>query len=174
MGRAGAGARFGRCTAASLRRWHRRLAPRRSTIGPLRRSHHRRDKCARHADFASIWPVSGELSLAKRGRMPRMPKIAARRSIRTHRAMISERWLSGRKRRFAKSVTGKLVRRFESCPLRSVASGFVRGLRRFGRGVRAHRRGHQMNQRSNRYRHRITPAISHQGFRAGGASSWEM
>ena len=29
-----------------------------------------------------------------------------------------ERWLSGRKRRFAKSVTGKLVRRFESCPLR--------------------------------------------------------
>jgi hypothetical protein len=30
-----------------------------------------------------------------------------------------ERWLSGRKRGFAKSVTGKLVRRFESCPLRS-------------------------------------------------------
>ena len=29
-----------------------------------------------------------------------------------------ERWLSGRKRRFAKPMTGKLVRRFESCPLR--------------------------------------------------------
>lgn len=29
-----------------------------------------------------------------------------------------ERWLSGRKRGFAKSVTGQLVRRFESCPLR--------------------------------------------------------
>ena len=33
-------------------------------------------------------------------------------------ARALERWLSGRKRRFAKSVTGKLVRRFESCPLR--------------------------------------------------------
>ena len=30
----------------------------------------------------------------------------------------SERWLSGRKRGFAKPVTGQLVRRFESCPLR--------------------------------------------------------
>lgn len=29
-----------------------------------------------------------------------------------------ERWLSGLKRGFAKPVTGKLVRRFESCPLR--------------------------------------------------------
>jgi hypothetical protein len=36
-------------------------------------------------------------------------------------ARPSERWLSGRKRRFAKSVTGyPLVRRFESCPLRFV------------------------------------------------------
>ena len=32
---------------------------------------------------------------------------------------LPERWLSGRKRRFAKSVIGyPLIRRFESCPLR--------------------------------------------------------
>ena len=39
-----------------------------------------------------------------------------------------ERWLSGLKRRFAKSVTGKLVRRFESCPLRSLFFVFRKSL----------------------------------------------
>jgi hypothetical protein len=42
------------------------------------------------------------------------------------RFKIKERWLSGLKRGFAKPVTGKLVRRFESCPLRSLACPSVR------------------------------------------------
>ena len=41
---------------------------------------------------------------------------------------VQERWLSGRKRRFAKPVREKSLRRFESCPLRSktlVLPGFL-------------------------------------------------
>ena len=41
-----------------------------------------------------------------------------------------ERWLSGRKRRFAKPVGGKLPRRFESCPLRFLLSGKDLGVQR--------------------------------------------
>ena len=38
--------------------------------------------------------------------------------IMQNRLTRPERWLSGRKRGFAKSVSGQLDRRFESCPLR--------------------------------------------------------
>ena len=72
--------------------------------------------CPRHS------PVAPHRLATQRGM--RHNSRASQVEARWHEASVwggpSERWLSGRKRRFAKSVTWKRVRRFESCPLRSL------------------------------------------------------